>query len=92
VHDNPIASAGYQSTDFCDGGEIVLEGKGSGIEPLTYQWNGPNGFTSSQRNITISDVDESYNGLYTLTVNSQEYQMVFIVGTMAIQWEHQPGR
>ena len=72
VFDNPIASAVYMSTDSCNGGEIVLEGNGSGIEPLTYEWSGPNGFTSSQRNITISDIDESYNGLYTLTVNSQE--------------------
>jgi len=72
VFDNPIASAVYTSTDNCNGGNILLEGTGSGIEPLSYEWSGPNGFTSSQRDITISDVDESNNGLYTLTVYSQE--------------------
>jgi len=36
----------------------------------SYSWNGPNGFTSTQRNASISNVTTAANGTYTVTVSN----------------------
>lgn len=37
---------------------------------VTYQWSGPNGFTGDQNNVTISNVQQTTAGNYSLTLSS----------------------
>lgn len=50
----------------CVGGDIQLST--ASIAGATYQWSGPNGFTSSVQNPVITNVATSANGTYTLTL------------------------
>ncbi|MCP9769353.1 hypothetical protein EGI22_15705, partial [Lacihabitans sp. LS3-19] len=44
--------------------------------PFTYSWAGPNGFTSSAQNPSITDTEANQSGLYTLTVEAGGNQSV----------------
>jgi hypothetical protein len=50
----------------CIGGDLNLIGGPSGM--ASYSWTGPNGFTSSVQNPTITGVTAAAAGTYTLTV------------------------
>ena len=43
---------------------------GNSGQGVSYSWTGPNGFTSTQANPTISNVSSSQSGTYTVTVTS----------------------
>jgi len=59
---NPTAIA-------CSGKTIYLKANiTGGKEPVTYNWTGPNGFTSSLKDPVIPNVSVTNSGLYTLTV------------------------
>ena len=49
---------------ICVGGNAVLSGTGGG----TYNWSGPNAFSSAVQNPTITGVTTANGGVYTLTV------------------------
>ncbi|MEM1323458.1 MAG: gliding motility-associated C-terminal domain-containing protein [Bacteroidota bacterium] len=70
VFDTPVLLPSYSSNDSCTGGALSLFANASGGTPLTYEWSGPNGFSSTLENPIINDVDISYNGQYSLTVIS----------------------
>jgi GEVED domain/Secretion system C-terminal sorting domain len=54
----------------CAGSNITLNGGAvGGGAPFTYTWTGPNSFTSSSQNPTISAVTTAATGTYTLTIN-----------------------
>jgi rRNA maturation protein Nop10 len=53
---------------FCSGGTSALNLTVGTISGGVYSWTGPNGFTSSQQNPTISNVTTSESGNYYLTV------------------------
>ena len=55
------------ATTPCAGGDIQLTGNTS-TTGVTYAWTGPNGFTSSQQNPTISNASSANVGTYTFTV------------------------
>lgn len=58
---NPAAN-----NPVCEGGSLQLNsGAGSG----SFQWSGPNGFTSTQQNPVISSVQLSNTGSYSLTAS-----------------------
>jgi hypothetical protein len=59
-----IAPAGINQT-LCAGETINLEA--SPLAGSTYSWTGPNGFTSSSQNATISNATGLESGTYTLT-------------------------
>ena len=59
----PVANAGTDVDLDCTSGTITLDGSKS--DPGSYSWTGPNGFTSTQQNPTVSDI-----GTYTLTVTA----------------------
>ncbi|MCP9769292.1 hypothetical protein EGI22_15370, partial [Lacihabitans sp. LS3-19] len=44
--------------------------------PFTYSWAGPNGFTSSAQNPSITDTEANQSGIYTLTVEAGGNQSV----------------
>ena len=49
---------------YCAGSTIQLNGGGGG----TYSWTGPNGFTSTLQNPTITNATTAASGVYTLTI------------------------
>ncbi|CDK30397.1 Immunoglobulin-like repeats containing protein [Candidatus Babela massiliensis] len=54
---------------ICAGGTISISSSVSGGDGnYTYNWAGPNGFTSSSQSISISNATTLYSGNYTLTV------------------------
>lgn len=52
----------------CAGGDLNLTGGPSGM--ATYSWTGPNGFTSTEQNPTITGVTTAAAGTYTLTITN----------------------
>lgn len=65
-----IAPAGLNSL-VCEGDNIELAGNVSGGKPpFTYSWTGPNSFTSSAENPTISNASTLMAGTYHLTVTN----------------------
>ncbi len=52
----------------CAGTDLILIGGPSGM--VSYSWTGPNGFTSSEQNPTITGVTAAAAGTYTLTVTN----------------------
>lgn len=52
----------------CAGGDLNLTGGPSGM--ATYSWTGPNGFTSTEQNPTITGVTAAAAGTYTLTITN----------------------
>lgn len=66
---------------ICQNGTLMLYS--DTINGATYSWTGPNGFTSSQQNPIIPNVDTTYNGFYVLTVTSQ-YGCTYTDSTFAI--------
>lgn len=69
VNDTPIA--GGSASNTCVNGDIVLFNSSSiGIGTMTYQWSGPNSYTSTAQSPTITAADLTMSGDYTLTVTS----------------------
>lgn len=60
------ATAGAVNTSICAGGTISL----SASSGSTYAWSGPNGFTSSSQNPTITNASVAASGTYTVLVSS----------------------
>ena len=61
----PVLTAS-SNTPVCVGGNLNLTASGTG----TYTWAGPNSFSSSTQNPTISSVTSAATGTYTVTVTS----------------------
>ena len=61
----PVATASNDSP-VCEDGTINLFGGPSDM--MSYSWTGPDGFTSSLQNPTISNTTPGMTGTYTLTV------------------------
>jgi alpha-tubulin suppressor-like RCC1 family protein len=58
----------------CEGASLSMSAWN--IPGATYLWNGPNGFTSNQRNLSLTNIQMSQAGSYSLTVsyNNQSLQ------------------
>lgn len=54
------------NSPVCVGGQLILNGSGG----ATYQWTGPNSFSNSNQNTTISPVTMAANGTYTLLASA----------------------
>ncbi|HRY33356.1 MAG TPA: dockerin type I domain-containing protein [Bacteroidales bacterium] len=69
VWGRPTAIASSPITSLCANGTIQLIGIGtSGLSPYTYAWSGPNTFSATTANPTISNAQPINSGTYTLTV------------------------
>lgn len=67
VNPEPAAVA-TANTPVCDGETITLGATGG----LTYDWTGPNGFTSTAQNPTIPNSTSGDAGTYTVTVTNAD--------------------
>jgi gliding motility-associated-like protein len=67
VNPAPIATYSFAPT-FCAGGVLTLSATGDTTH--TYSWTGPNGFTATDKNPTISNASIANNGSYMVTVNN----------------------
>ncbi|OWY24852.1 hypothetical protein C7N43_15525, partial [Sphingobacteriales bacterium UPWRP_1] len=65
VNSLPVASI-TGATSVCAGNTINLTANGG----VSYQWSGPNGFTSIQQNIVRTDATAPMGGMYTVTVTN----------------------
>tara|TARA_B100000508_G_scaffold137355_1_gene131649 strand:- start:171407 stop:176269 length:4863 start_codon:yes stop_codon:yes gene_type:complete len=68
VNNNPTANAGVVSNTICAGDDIELTG--NTVSGATYSWTGPNGFTSSNEDPTISGATTAADGTYSLTITN----------------------
>lgn len=74
-------SASLNPNPVCAGNSLTLSGSATGAS--TYSWTGPNGYSSSQLNNTISNFQSANAGTYTLTAtnncgSSQDVETVTI--------------
>lgn len=65
VYPNPVAAADV-NTPICEDDSLVFEASGGG----SYQWSGPNGFSSTQQNDTLFEASISDSGNYKLIATS----------------------
>ena len=54
--------------NICSGKNLSLAASTSSSGIATYNWSGPNGFTSSVQNPTITSISTAYSGTYNVTV------------------------
>ncbi|MGR6088154.1 MAG: T9SS type B sorting domain-containing protein [Arcticibacter sp.] len=66
VNPSPTAQASYGNAILCAGINLNLVASGGG----TYSWTGPNNFSSLQQNPTLSNLNTSSTGTYTVTVTA----------------------
>ncbi|MBP6333869.1 MAG: T9SS type A sorting domain-containing protein [Bacteroidia bacterium] len=66
VRDTAVAVASSNDTEFCTGQTLNLSATGVG----TFTWAGPNSYTSSSQNPTISGLTASQSGVYTVTASN----------------------
>lgn len=66
VHDNPVATA-TNNGPMCEGQVLMLEGGPNGM--VSYSWTGPDAFSSSLQNPTVSsNAHPSMSGIYILAI------------------------
>jgi len=66
VNPTPIVTATATPNPVCSGGTISL----GTIAGASYLWSGPNGFSSTIQNPTISNIQTNQSGTYSVTVTS----------------------
>jgi len=64
---NPIATT---NSVVCMEQQITLNSSYSGTNSPTFNWYGPNSFTSSVQNPTIANANPTHVGIYTLVINN----------------------
>ncbi|MGA0559653.1 Ig-like domain-containing protein [Larkinella sp. VNQ87] len=73
VNPGPVIKASFVSTTVCIGSTLYLLGDittGS-VPPYQYNWVGPDGFSSTAQNPTISSAQVSNSGSYTFTITDK---------------------
>lgn len=71
MNENPLLPSGQlvDANVVLENDNFTLEA-GNWSNAVSYQWTGPNGFTSNEKNISIKNVSLSNAGKYNLTVTS----------------------
>ncbi|MHC1708036.1 MAG: T9SS type A sorting domain-containing protein [Bacteroidales bacterium] len=70
IHPLPDVNAGIQDSSLCKGDNLYLQGiaSGGGNAGYIYHWSGPGGYSSSEQNPVISNVQDIHSGIYSLIV------------------------
>ena len=69
---NEAPKLGNQTLNQCIGGTINLNGASGSGSSLSYQWTGPNGFTSATRNPILPNIRLGDTGKYVVQVSTNE--------------------
>ncbi|RZJ68957.1 gliding motility-associated C-terminal domain-containing protein [Flavobacterium sp.] len=64
IHPTPENPVPFLEQDVCQQGDLNLQA--STVAGATYQWTGPNGFTSSDQNPVIPNATSANNGTYSV--------------------------
>ncbi len=64
VNETPVGKAWYDEATSCAGSTLHLYATGGG----TYQWTGPAGFSSTQKNPTRANLNSTHSGIYTVVI------------------------
>lgn len=64
----PEISVNSPSVSLCQGDTLLLESNVANAE--SFQWIGPNGFSSNQENIAIENINYTNNGVYSILATS----------------------
>ncbi len=64
----PSATTASNNSPFCAGNTLNLSTPA--ISGATYSWTGPNNFTSSTQNPSITNVSQTASGTYTVTISA----------------------
>ncbi|WP_300663625.1 gliding motility-associated C-terminal domain-containing protein [Fluviicola sp.] len=64
---NTVTASTAPTGIICQGGNIQLTGGGTGNN-LSFNWTGPNSFSSSSPNVSINNASSGNSGTYSLTV------------------------
>ncbi len=62
--------ASISSSAVCQGNTLALNLSTTGTNPVTYAWTGPNSFTSSSQNPSISNATTDASGTYSVNVTN----------------------
>ena len=70
VEETPIIDPQFITVDSCAGGSYEFTSNATGVDNLSYAWQGPNGFSSTLPNPNLNNADVTFNGQYALEVTS----------------------
>ncbi len=70
VYPLPTAAPNATAGVICPGGDLLLQANAT--DAVSYEWTGPNGFTSTAQDPILSGVTAAANGTYVLRVTSVE--------------------
>ena len=79
VNSAPTAVAS-NTGPYCTGNTIQLNSSGG----ASYMWNGPNGFSSTSQNPTITNADATMNGVYTVVVTGDNSCTALATTTVSV--------
>ena len=70
VEETPVIDPQFITIDSCNGGAYTFNSNAIGVGNLSYDWTGPNGFSSTLPNPNLNNADVTNNGQYALSVSS----------------------
>ena len=80
VNTLPVAPSASNSSPICDGGTVNLTTSTTGI----INWSGPQGYSSTSQNPTLSPATLAMAGTYSVTVTSSTTGCVSLAGTTTV--------
>jgi PKD repeat protein len=72
VNPTPVKPVASSNAPLCDGAALNLQVTSSGAGILSYEWTGPNGFVSTDKDPSITNVQENASGLYIVKVTGEK--------------------
>jgi gliding motility-associated-like protein len=82
VEPTPATPTASSNSPICEGGQLDLSA--SNVVGTTYDWTGPNGYSSSQQNPSINPVSAADAGIYSVTATSTTNGCVSFPGTVNV--------
>ena len=81
----PVTAAPASNGPLCPGSTLNLfANPGGGLSPYTFSWTGPNGFTSTLQNPSITSVSLVNAGSYSVTVRDNQSPSVLATASTTV--------
>ncbi|RCW30222.1 PKD domain-containing protein, partial [Marinilabilia salmonicolor] len=89
VVSDPVIDNISNDGPVCEGADINLSvAVSGGIAPYSYSWSGPDGFTSTDQNPTVTNVAVANAGIYNVTITDSNG--CFVTGTTTVVINENP--